>query len=239
MAGFESLCQCTGHSSDRRHSHLCCHGQQRCLDQPGRVLSWMINSTPPWSPGCRRTISAGPASCGATHSIAGTEMKATGYRWWLARMGATLRLYDIVRVDHFRGFAGYWEIPAAEEYSDQRRMGGGPESAFFDVMVQKLGDDLPIIAEDLGEITPDVIDGDIWWGMKILQFAFRPMQRQFCPTTTRALHRLQWDHDNDTSVAGTDGHRQRCVPPLSPHRSTWESHRRFFPSGLRPWLPLQ
>jgi 4-alpha-glucanotransferase len=132
------------------------------------------------------------------------EMKDTGYRWWLARIGAALRLYDIVRVDHFRGFAGYWEVPATEETAIHGQWVKGPGKQFFDVMVQELGDDLPIIAEDLGEITPDVIELRDHFGlpgMKILQFAFSTdASDKFLPHNyTRNFIVYSGTHDNDTS----------------------------------------
>jgi len=83
-------------------------------------------------------------------------MKKDGYAWWLRRIRAALRLYDIVRVDHFRGFAGYWEVPAGEKTAIDGRWVRGPGEDFFHVVGAELGE-LPIIAEDLGEITKDVI----------------------------------------------------------------------------------
>ncbi len=132
------------------------------------------------------------------------EMKANGYRWWLARIGAALRLYDIVRVDHFRGFAGYWEVPAGEKTAIKGQWVKGPGTEFFDVVVQALGGDLPIIAEDLGEITPDVIELRDRFGlpgMKILQFAFSTdASDKFLPHNyTRNFVVYSGTHDNDTS----------------------------------------
>src|SRR5690606_26969464 len=101
-------------------------------------------------------------------------MKANGYRWWLRRTRAALRLYDLVRIDHFRGFAGYWEVPAGEPTAINGRWVTGPGAHFFETVLGELGT-LPIIAEDLGEITPDVIELRNQFnlpGMKILQFAF-------------------------------------------------------------------
>ncbi|MCA9797824.1 MAG: 4-alpha-glucanotransferase, partial [Candidatus Eremiobacteraeota bacterium] len=84
------------------------------------------------------------------------KMKANGYQWWLRRIRAALRLYDVVRIDHFRGFAAYWEVPAGEETAINGQWVSGPGHDFFAVVKRELGE-LPIIAEDLGEITPDVI----------------------------------------------------------------------------------
>jgi len=67
-------------------------------------------------------------------------------------------LYDLVRIDHFRGFAGYWEVPAGEPTAEKGQWVQGPGADLFTKIVYELGSDLPIIAEDLGEITPDVIE---------------------------------------------------------------------------------
>ncbi|GAB4210590.1 MAG: 4-alpha-glucanotransferase [Roseiflexaceae bacterium] len=97
-----------------------------------------------------------------------------GYTWWIERFRVTFSLVDIVRIDHFRGFAAYWEVPASEETAINGRWVAGPSRDLFDAVRAALGD-VPIIAEDLGLITPDVIelrDGLALPGMKVLQFAF-------------------------------------------------------------------
>jgi 4-alpha-glucanotransferase len=97
-----------------------------------------------------------------------------GYQWWIERVRRTFELVDIVRIDHFRGFAGYWEIPASEPTAIKGRWLPGPGRALFDAIAQALGP-LPIIAEDLGVITPDVEALRVAFqfpGMRILQFAF-------------------------------------------------------------------
>ena len=76
-------------------------------------------------------------------------MRADGYRWWVARLRRQLKLADLVRIDHFRGFADYWEIPASEPTAIHGRWQQGPGAELFDALSQALGD-LPIIAEDLG-----------------------------------------------------------------------------------------
>ena len=85
-----------------------------------------------------------------------SAMQQNGYAWWLRRINAALRLYDMVRIDHFRGFAAYWEVPAGEKTAIKGRWVQAPGMDFFTTVKEQLGD-LPIIAEDLGEITPDVI----------------------------------------------------------------------------------
>jgi 4-alpha-glucanotransferase len=131
-------------------------------------------------------------------------MKKNGYAWWLRRMRAALRLYDIVRVDHFRGFAGYWEVPAGEETAINGTWQKGPGADFFKVVRKELGENLPIIAEDLGEITPDVVELRNSFGlpgMKILQFAFSTdASDKFLPHNyERNFIVYTGTHDNDTT----------------------------------------
>jgi 4-alpha-glucanotransferase len=97
-----------------------------------------------------------------------------GFAWWIERVRRTFELVDLVRIDHFRGFAGYWEIPAAEPTAIKGRWVPAPGARLFEAIERALGT-LPIIAEDLGVITPDVVElrhrcG--FPGMRILQFAF-------------------------------------------------------------------
>ena len=131
-------------------------------------------------------------------------MQQNGYAWWLRRIRAALRLYDIVRIDHFRGFAGYWEVPAGEKTAVNGRWVKGPGADFFNVVKDELGE-LPIIAEDLGEITPDVVELRNQFdlpGMKILQFAFSTdASDKFLPHNYRRPNFVVYSgtHDNDTS----------------------------------------
>ena len=132
------------------------------------------------------------------------KMQATGYAWWLRRIRAALQLYDIVRIDHFRGFASYWEVPAGEETAINGQWMAGPGADFFAAVQAALGE-LPIIAEDLGEITPDVIklrDQFALPGMKILQFAFSgDASDKFLPHNyTSNFVVYTGTHDNDTTV---------------------------------------
>src|SRR5438270_364512 len=94
------------------------------------------------------------------------------YRWWVSRFRAAMRFADVVRVDHFRGFAAYWEIPASEPTAIHGRWMPGPGRALFDAVRDALGD-LPLVAEDLGHITKEVHElrkAIGIPGMKILQF---------------------------------------------------------------------
>lgn len=95
------------------------------------------------------------------------------YAWWKKRMRHAMRLYDVVRIDHFRGFAGYWSVPNGEK-ATAGHWEKGPGIKLFAALEQELGE-LPIIAEDLGDITPDVrqlLQDSSFPGMKVLQFAF-------------------------------------------------------------------
>lgn len=102
-------------------------------------------------------------------------LAATGYRWWVERFRQTLRLVDIVRVDHFRGFEAAWEVPAGAETAVDGQWVPGPGAALFRAVGAALGEPAPIVAEDLGLITPEVraLLAELGYpGMKVLQFAF-------------------------------------------------------------------
>lgn len=132
------------------------------------------------------------------------RMAETDYAWWVARLKATFTQVDIVRIDHFRGFEAYWEIPATEATAVKGRWAKGPDAAFFEAMVRQMGE-LPIIAEDLGLITPEVIalrDNFDFPGMKILQFGFGGERNSsFLPHTfIRNCVVYTGTHDNDTTI---------------------------------------
>jgi len=129
-------------------------------------------------------------------------MRKTGYAWWLARLRATLNLVDVVRLDHFRGFLAAWQVPAEEETAIVGEWVPGPAGHLFARLKSELGD-LPLIAEDLGEITPDVFalrDELGLPGMKILQFAFDKPTNPFLPHNYPAnCVAYTGTHDNDTT----------------------------------------
>ena len=136
-------------------------------------------------------------------------MAFQGYRWWIERMRSSLELYDIVRVDHFRGFQAYWEIPATEKTAQKGRWVTGPGVDLFNAMIDALGQ-LPIIAEDLGVITPDVEalrDRFGFPGMKILQFAFGSgADNGYLPHNhVREAVVYTGTHDNDTTSGWFSG----------------------------------
>ena len=102
-------------------------------------------------------------------------MKADGYTWWLARLSHALSTYDTVRIDHFRAFASYWEVPADSETAKTGEWVDGPKMDFFNRVFETFGKDAPIIAEDLGTFGEDVIQllADTGFpGMRVIQFGF-------------------------------------------------------------------
>jgi 4-alpha-glucanotransferase len=134
--------------------------------------------------------------------------RASGYAWWLERFRSVLNFVDVVRLDHFRGFAGYYEIPYGAPTAEKGQWMTGPGTDFFKTVSQQLGGTengtLPIIAEDLGVITPDVVelrDGFHLPGMKILQFGFTSPSDAFLPHNyTRNCVAYTGTHDNDTAL---------------------------------------
>ena len=132
------------------------------------------------------------------------RMAADNYQWWSARLQMNLTQTDIVRIDHFRGFEAYWEIPAAEETAIIGEWIKGPGAALFDALLEQLGD-LPIIAEDLGVITEEVAelrDRYQFPGMNILQFAFgAEAENHFLPHNIKHNSVVySGTHDNDTTI---------------------------------------
>ncbi len=131
-------------------------------------------------------------------------MQQDGFAWWSRRLERALSLFDLLRLDHFRGFAAYWEVPADEETAIHGRWVEGPGPALFDAVVRRLGR-LPILAENLGIITDDVtalMQRFGWPGMAVLQFGFgadagsEHLPHNFTP----GLVAYTGTHDNDTLV---------------------------------------
>jgi len=142
-------------------------------------------------------------------------IRATGYRWWVQRLRWAAQTCDLIRLDHFRGFAQFWEIPASEPTAVNGRWVDGPGDEFFNKLREDLGG-MPFFAEDLGVITPDVValrNGQKIPGMAVLQFAFGDAgAHAYLP------HRIAADcvlytgtHDNDTTLGwwATLGEKER------------------------------
>jgi 4-alpha-glucanotransferase len=132
------------------------------------------------------------------------RLAETGYRWWIDRLRATLKLVDIIRVDHFRGFQAYWEVPANRRTAVQGRWVEAPGADFFAAARKELGE-LPVVVEDLGLITRAVreLRQSLGYpGMRVLQFAFGTgpanifLPHMYEPGTVV----YTGTHDNDTTV---------------------------------------
>lgn len=130
-------------------------------------------------------------------------MKETGYAWWIWRLKESFKLYDVVRIDHFRGFESYWEVPYNSESAAEGSWAPGPGYDLFKHINDALGD-LNIIAEDLGFMTQEVIDmrdKTGYPGMKILQFGFNGVEdsielpHNYIPNTVAYVG----THDNMTA----------------------------------------
>lgn len=139
-----------------------------------RLFQFDENNAPKAVAGCP------PDGFSATGQLWGNPLydwkyhQGTGYDWWVKRMKHCFTLYDIVRVDHFRGFDEYYAIPYGNDTAEFGKWEPGPGMELFDVLKEKLGE-LKIIAEDLGYLTPSVLKlvGDTGYpGMKVLEFAF-------------------------------------------------------------------
>ncbi len=163
--------------------------------------------------------------------------RETGFAWWIARVKANLRFADMIRLDHFRGFAAYWEIDASEPTAVNGRWMPGPGRDLFDAIRKSLGD-LPLIAEDLGFITPAVhqLRADIGVpGMKILQFGFGEDDSPHLPHRYDA-HTVAYTgtHDNDTAegwfAAADDVERARALAYLGEGDVAWNMIRAVYTS---------
>ena len=135
-------------------------------------------------------------------------LKKEKYRFWVDRFSHMVKMFDLVRIDHFRGFASYWEIPAAETTAISGQWKKGPGLDLFQVVEKAMGEKLPVIAEDLGIITQDVTDlleAVNYPGMAVLQFGFESMQSAdpsvFLPHNLKTNQVVYTGtHDNDTVV---------------------------------------
>ncbi|MFW5793448.1 MAG: 4-alpha-glucanotransferase [Bacteroidota bacterium] len=132
------------------------------------------------------------------------KMSEDGYQWWIDRIEANFKLYDILRIDHFRGLAAYWAVPFGNETAEHGKWVKAPGEEMLEAVHKDLGD-LQIIAENLGVITPDVEELREKFnlpGMKILQFAFDSgEENDFIPHTyDKSCVVYTGTHDNDTTL---------------------------------------
>jgi 4-alpha-glucanotransferase len=153
--------------------------------------------------------------------------RATGFRWWRERFRRTFELVDLCRIDHFRGFVAYWAIPARNSTAKRGHWRPGPGAGLFRAVERELGD-LPLVAEDLGHITPPVrrLRDELGLpGMVVLLWAFRR-----APSNPHALanHRVNSvaytsTHDTDTAVGwfASLRPRERAATGLDPREPHW------------------
>ena len=158
------------------------------------------------------------------------RMRADDFRWWIARLTTEFRRFDLVRIDHFRGFEAHWEIPVAEPTADRGHWVDVPGEALFDALLAHFGA-LPLVAEDLGFITPAVHalrERYGFPGMRVLQFAFDgTTDNPYLP------HNHEPDsvvytgtHDNDTTLAWFQG--------LAPDRQQYVADYLGYPGEPMP-----
>lgn len=130
------------------------------------------------------------------------ELKKQGYRWWIERIKSSFNIFDVIRIDHFRGFESYWSIPYEDDTAINGQWEKGPGIELFDAINKELGE-IDIIAEDLGFITQEVremLDYCGYPGMKVLQFAFDPEgDSEYLPHNyDKNVVVYTGTHDNDT-----------------------------------------
>lgn len=152
-------------------------------------------------------------------------LKKTGYDWWIKRIAYCFEIYDIVRIDHFRGFEAYWSIPAKDKTAVRGHWEKGPGMDFFRAVERRLGD-MPIIAEDLGLLTDGVrklLKRSGFPGMKVLEFAFDSDDSDYLP------HKFEKNsvaytgtHDNNTVTGWYEG--------VAPHT------KHYCDEYLKEWL---
>jgi len=155
------------------------------------------------------------------------EHRATGYRWWIERFVRTVELVDVARIDHFRGFVSYWAIPAGHKTARHGHWRRGPGIELFRAIERALGG-LPVIAEDLGVITPAVYrlrDELGLPGMVVLHWAFGGKPSNLHAPANHRVNSVVYTstHDTDTTVGWYEdlSAKQRAAVPVDPAEPSW------------------
>lgn len=177
--------------------------------------------------------------------------QADGFKWWINKVKGTLKIVDILRIDHFRGFEAYWAIKFGAPTAIEGEWCKAPGLALFEAIQAALGDNLPIIAEDLGVITPEVEEIRDTFnlpGMKILQFGFEAVDENgflphhFVPNSVC----YTGTHDNDTTLSWFDGISDEAKDKIRRYMNTdgksivWDMIRAAWSSVSRmAVVPLQ
>jgi 4-alpha-glucanotransferase len=164
-------------------------------------------------------------------------LRRGGYRWWIERTRRTLSLFDVARIDHFRGFVAYWAVPSGSRTAVSGSWKRGPGRAVFDAIDGSIG--LPFVAEDLGRITPPVerLRDELGLpGMVVLQFGFEPDQ-------PRSVHRAANHVEHRFVYTGTHDHNtaRGFLESLDPaRRAVFEAElsARAIAEPRRPWWGL-
>jgi len=153
--------------------------------------------------------------------------RATGYHWWIERFRRTLELVDVARVDHFRGFVSYWAIPEKHKTARGGRWRRGPGAELFRAVERALGG-LPVIAEDLGVITPAVhrLREELGLpGTVVLLWAFRGSARNVHRLESHTADKVVYTstHDTNTAAGWFAGltARERAAAPVDPADPSW------------------
>jgi len=153
--------------------------------------------------------------------------RATGFRWWRERFRRTFELFDLCRIDHFRGFVSYWAIPARNSTAKRGHWRPGPGAELFLAVERELGD-LPLIAEDLGHITPPVrrLRDELGLpGMVVLLWAFRRKRGNPHALENHRANSVAYTstHDTDTAAGwfSSLGPRGRAATGLDPRQPSW------------------
>ncbi len=218
-------------ANDGRHPDLCGGRQLRRVGQP-QVLADSRGRQPGLHGRAFR-----PTTSRATGQLWGNPIyrwdahEQDGYSWWIERFRATLQMVDMVRVDHFRGFQAYWQVPWGETTAMHGEWVPGPGAKIFEAVEKALGE-LPILAENLGVITPEVeaIRNRFGLpGMAILQFAFGtdPQAPSFKPHNyPREVVAYSGTHDNDTTVGWWTSAGRRLDEDRGGHRRRARLHAR-------------
>ena len=160
------------------------------------------------------------------------------YGWWVGRLRRTLELFELARIDHFRGFVSYWAVPAGARTARSGHWMRGPGRALFDALARELGP-LPLVAEDLGVITPPVArlrDELRLPGMIVLQFGFDAHDRH-------SPHRLENQAENRVIYTGTHDHNTirgwyESLDPATRDAVDAELSARGWGAGRQPWWAL-
>jgi len=169
------------------------------------------------------------------------QLRNTGFQWWMDRLDWNARLFDLMRVDHFRGFEAYWSVPAGADTAIDGQWVKAPGEALFETIRARLGP-LPIVAEDLGEITEEVErlrDKFELPGMRVLQFAFNGKRRNVHLPHNYPINCVAYTgtHDNDTIIgwfqhaSKVEQKRARTYLNTTEKRINWDFIRTIWSSS--------